>query len=121
MSNIENIDTIALVGMGLIGGSILKGIKGSNFQGNVYGLDKESKVMEYAFDKGLIKNKDKFISPKGKCLIVFCVPALSFEEALKDLQSYDFIPQGTIYTDTFSAKTRLLEFLEANSSLKRNL
>ena len=119
MGNFENIDTIVLVGMGLIGGSILKGIKESSYQGYVYGLDKESKVMEYAFNEGLIKNKDKFISPKGKCLIVFCVPALSLEEVLKDLQSYDFHPQETIYTDTFSAKTRLLEFLEANSNLKK--
>ena len=55
MSNIENIDTIALVGMGLIGGSILKGIKGSNFQGNVYGIDQDNEVIKYAFDKGLIK------------------------------------------------------------------
>ena len=119
MGNFENIDTIVLVGMGLIGGSILKGIKDSNYQGNVYGLDQEDEVIEHAFDKGLIKNKDKVINPKGKCLILFCVPALSFEGALKDLQSYDFLPQETIYTDTFSAKTRLLEFLEANSNLKK--
>ena len=61
MGNFENIDTIVLVGMGLIGGSILKGIKESSYQGYVYGLDKESKVMEYAFDEGLIKNKVKVI------------------------------------------------------------
>ena len=63
MSNIENIDTITLVGMGLIGGSILKGIKGSNFQGNVYGIDQDNEVIKYAFDKGLIKNEDKVINP----------------------------------------------------------
>ena len=39
MGNFENIDTIVLVGMGLIGGSILKGIKESSYQGYVYGLD----------------------------------------------------------------------------------
>lgn len=119
MSNIENIDTITLVGMGLIGGSILKGIKGSDFQGNVYGIDQDNEVIKYAFDKGLIKNEDKVISPKGKCLVIFCVPSLSFESALEGIKSFDFLPKETIYTDTFSAKTKLIEFLDTNSDLKK--
>lgn len=119
MCNIENIDTITLVGMGLIGGSILKGIKGSDFQGNVYGIDQDNEVIKYAFDKGLIKNEDKVISPKGKCLVIFCVPSLSFESALEGIKSFDFLPKETIYTDTFSAKTKLIEFLDTNLDIKK--
>ena len=109
---------ILVVGLGLIGGSILKTIKDLNVPLVVYGLDLDEKVTTKANNIGLINNTDNQLKKiEEDCLIVFCVPSLSIEKAF-ELIDGSFHDEKVIFTDTFSSKSKLLEFLESNTKVE---
>ena len=108
---------ILVVGLGLIGGSILKTIKELNVPLVVYGLDLDEKVTKKANNIGLINNTDNQLKKiEEDCLIVFCVPSLSIEKAFELIEG-SFHDEKVIFTDTFSSKSKLLEFLESNTKV----
>jgi len=108
---------ILVVGLGLIGGSILKTIKELNIPMEVYGLDLDEEVTKDANNMGLINNIDNQLKRiEEDCLIIFSVPSLSFERAFKLIED-SFNNEKVIFTDTFSSKSKLLEFLEANTKV----
>ena len=108
---------ILVVGLGLIGGSILKTIKELNIPLEVYGLDLDEEVTKEANTIGLINNIDNQLRKiEEDCLIVFSVPSLSIERAFKLIQD-SFNDEKVIFTDTFSSKSKLLEFLESNTKV----
>ena len=106
---------ILVVGLGLIGGSILKTIKELNIPLEVYGLDLDEEVTKKANNIGLINNIDNQLRKiEEDCLIVFSVPSLSIERAFELIED-SFNDEKVIFTDTFSSKSKLLEFLESNT------
>ena len=108
---------ILVVGLGLIGGSILKTIQELNIPLKVYGLDLDEEVTKDANNMGLINNIDNQLKRiEEDCLIIFSVPSLSFERAFKLIEG-SFNNEKVIFTDTFSSKSKLLEFLEANTKV----
>ncbi|HIA96591.1 MAG TPA: prephenate dehydrogenase [Gammaproteobacteria bacterium] len=108
---------ILVVGLGLIGGSILKTIKELNIPLEVYGLDLHEEVTKDANKIGLINNFDNQLKKiEEDCLIIFSVPSLSFERAFKLIEG-SFDDEKVIFTDTFSSKSKLLEFLEGNADI----
>ena len=108
---------ILVVGLGLIGGSILKTIKELNIPLEVYGLDLDEEVTKEANNIGLINNIDNQLKKvEEDCLIVFSVPSLSIEGAYKLIED-SFNDEKVIFTDTFSSKSKLLEFLESNTKI----
>ena len=108
---------ILVVGLGLIGGSILKTIKELNIPLEVYGLDLDEEVTKKANNIGLINNIDNQLKKiEEDCLIVFSVPSLSIERAFKLIKD-SFNDEKVIFTDTFSSKSKLLEFLESNTKV----
>jgi len=108
---------ILVVGLGLIGGSILKTIKELNIPLEVYGLDLDEEVTKEANNIGLINNFDnQFKKIEEDCLIIFSVPSLSIERAFK-LAENSFNDEKVIFTDTFSSKSKLLEFLESKAKV----
>jgi len=111
---------ILVVGLGLIGGSILKTIKELNIPLEVYGLDLDEEVTKKANNIGLINNSDNQLEKiEEDCLIVFSVPSLSIERAFKLVEG-SFNDKKVIFTDTFSSKSKLLEFLESNNKVREN-
>ena len=108
---------ILVVGLGLIGGSIIKTIKELNIPLEVYGLDLDEEVTKKANNIGLINNIDNQLKKiEEDCLIVFSVPSLSIERAFKLIED-SFNDEKVIFTDTFSSKSKLLEFLESNTKI----
>ena len=108
---------ILVVGLGLIGGSILKTIKELNIPLEVYGLDLDEEVTKKANNIGLINNIDNQLKKiEEDCLIVFSVPSLSIERAFNLIEE-SFNDEKVIFTDTFSSKSKLLEFLELNTKV----
>jgi len=108
---------ILVVGLGLIGGSILKTIKELNIPLEVYGLDLDEEVTKKANNIGLINNIDNQLKKiEEDCLIIFSVPSLSIERAYKLIED-SFNDEKVIFTDTFSSKSKLLEFLESNTKV----
>ena len=108
---------ILVVGLGLIGGSILKTIKELNIPLEAYGLDLDEEVTKKANNIGLINNIDNQLRKiEEDCLIVFSVPSLSIEGAYKLIEG-SFNDEKVIFTDTFSSKSKLFEFLESNTKV----
>ena len=108
---------ILVVGLGLIGGSILKTIKELNIPLEVYGLDLDEEVTKKANNIGLINNIDNQLKKiEDDCLIIFSVPSLSIERAFELIED-SFNDGKVIFTDTFSSKSKLLEFLESNTKV----
>ena len=108
---------ILVVGLGLIGGSIIKTIKELNIPLEVYGLDLDEEVTKKANNIGLINNIDNQLKKiEEDCLIVFSVPSLSIERAFNLIEE-SFNDEKVIFTDTFSSKSKLLEFLELNTKV----
>ena len=111
MSNTEGFKNILIVGLGLIGGSIAKRLKGISYPGDVYGLDRDLRVLKGAYQDSLVKN-DSVTSLDGleDLLIIFCTPVLSFREALESVLSFQPSKQA-VFTDTLSTKSSTLELL----------
>ena len=111
MSSIKEFENILIVGLGLIGGSIAKKIKEIAYPANVYGFEKNPEILKEANQKGLIANS-KEVDLKGSknLLVVFCVPVLSFKQALNSVKRY--LPtQNIVFTDTLSTKTIIFNTL----------
>ena len=111
MSKIKEFENILIVGLGLIGGSIAKKIKEIDYPANVYGFEKNLEILEEANKKGLINNhKTTDLKDTKNLLVVFCVPVLSFKQALNSVKK--LLPsQNIIFTDTLSTKTEIYNIL----------
>ena len=111
MSNIKEFDNILIVGLGLIGGSIAKKIKEIDYSANVYGFEKNLEILKEANKKGLINNaKEVDLKDCKNLLVIFCVPVLSFKQALNSVKKH--LPsQNIIFTDTLSTKTEIFNAL----------
>ena len=54
MSSSINFKNILVVGVGLIGGSIIRALKENVFSGGVYGLDSDIEAVKTAYDLGSV-------------------------------------------------------------------
>ena len=116
MSSSINFKNILVVGVGLIGGSIIRALKENVFSGGVYGLDSDIEAVKTAYDLGFIRNKDTNI-PKDldELLVIFSVPVLSVLEAISQI-NISINSKNVIYTDTLSVKSSILNTLKALDS-----
>ena len=64
--------SILVVGLGLIGGSILKDLKKLKVVNKVFGVDLDKKIVSKAFELNLIRNKDNNLDKMGEdTLVIF--------------------------------------------------
>ena len=121
MSFSINFKNILVVGVGLIGGSIIRALKESSFSGKVYGIDSDVGTLTTAHNLGYIQNQDTNI-PKDldNILVIFSVPVLSIQEAMSQIKTL-INTKNVIYTDTLSVKSSVLKTLETrdNSFINR--
>ena len=112
-----NFKNILVVGVGLIGGSIIRALKVSSFSGGVYGIDRDKKSVNSAYGHGYIQNKDTNI-PKDldDLLVIFSVPVLSIQEAMSQINIM-INTKNVIYTDTLSVKSSILLIKPLTDSL----
>jgi prephenate dehydrogenase len=105
---------IVVVGLGLIGGSILQTLKSQSYAGNTYGIDSNASAISKAKEMSLIVNKDQNIETDlQNVLVIFSVPTLSITKAIDDLN----LSTGDIlYTDTCSVKSSVLEDINRRES-----
>jgi len=107
-------DNILVVGLGLIGGSILQTLKSQSYAGNTYGIDSNASAISKAKEMGLILNKDQNIDTElENVLVIFSVPTLSITKAIDDL---NLLAEDILYTDTCSVKSSVLEDINSRNS-----
>ena len=107
-------ENILIVGLGLIGGSIAKKLKDISHSSQVYGFDKNPGVLQSAKEQNLILNdNDLNLKDLNDLLVVFCIPVLSFRDAL-ELASPLLPNENIIFTDTLSTKAEVFQILESD-------
>ena len=118
MSSKKDFKNILIVGLGLIGGSIAKKLKDISYPAKIFGLEKDSEIIEKANEKSLISNDSNIdLSALDDLLIIFSTPVLSFKEALESVILMK-PTEKAIYTDTLSTKSHVLQTLKDFSSVK---
>ena len=114
MSNNKKIDNIFIIGLGLIGASLCRSLKESNQFKKIYGYDVNNEVSEIAIEKRYIDaSVEKILDGIEKSdLIVFCVPVSEITACL--YQSNSFFNSEKIFTDTLSAKEKIIKYFLEN-------
>ena len=109
---------ILVVGLGLIGGSIIKNLLNKKENLSIYGLDINLDIVKKANNLGLIKNRTNTIGSLDQdSLMIFSVPPLSIKNAI-DLVEQEVDVREVIFTDTLSVKSGLLNVLESYSDIR---
>ncbi len=92
--------SVAVVGLGLIGGSIAAALRARQYSGNVVGVGRSRERLEGALAAGLV-DEVTTESPRGS-LVVYCTPVDLVAEQVRS-HSETFEP-GTLVTDAGSVK-----------------
>ncbi len=99
-------ETIAIIGLGLMGGSLAKRIKQFRPECSIIGYDENREVILAAIDGKIIDKGYMQINQdiKKSNYIVVAIPPLVFPSVVSTLTAFD-IPAQTIITDLLSVKT----------------
>ncbi len=109
---VENINSVTIIGLGLIGGSIAKALKEKLNIKNIMAIDSDKETLELALDEGLIYKAFTHISPciKDSDIIFICTPVNQTLDWVKNL--LPLIKSNCIITDTGSTKLELINGIE---------
>ena len=106
-----NIKSIAVIGLGLIGGSILKGLQGKGYE--LFGISGRQETIEQALKEKIINEGSTNIDLACKADMIFvCTPINKTIETIKLLSSG--VKPETIITDAASLKADILDFVNAS-------
>ncbi len=108
----KQLDTVAIVGVGLIGGSIGLALRQRNLAKNVVGIGRQQAILRVARRVGAITHTTIDLN-KGVAeadLVVVCTPAGRIVEHVR--QAAQHCPERTLLTDVGSAKQAIVEALD---------
>jgi len=102
----------ALLGTGLIGGSIGIALREKQLVEKIVGWDRDSEAREQAVKRGAVDEKADVAldAVQGADLVVLAVPVLSTVELLKEI--LPAVEAGALITDVGSTKSRIMETVE---------
>ncbi|MEM7779284.1 MAG: prephenate/arogenate dehydrogenase family protein [Pseudomonadota bacterium] len=105
------IRSVAIIGLGLLGGSIGLAVKAETTGISTKGYDRSPDVREKAAKLGLVGNVCDTVEEavRGADLVILCVPVGAMEEAGQELARH--VAQGTIISDVGSSKQSVTEAL----------
>ena len=106
-------ETIAIIGVGLIGGSIAAALKKQGFAGRILGVGRNPSRLESAKAAGLIDacSTNLAESAAQSDLIVFCTPVNLIVEGVRDIAAT--CRPGTLITDAGSTKGNICRELSS--------
>lgn len=108
----KQLNTVAIVGVGLIGGSIGMALRQRNLAKSVVGIDRQQVILRVARRVGAITHTTIDLN-KGVAeadLVVVCTPAGRIVEHVR--QAAQHCPERTLLTDVGSAKRVIVEALD---------
>ena len=102
------VNRIAILAVGLIGGSLAKAVKAKGFANEVVGWGRRESSLQTAKDLGVIDSfsLDLAEAVQGAEIVVICTPTLIAETVLKEL--LQIVGPETVITDGASVKGNLL-------------
>ncbi len=100
----QTIETVVIIGVGLIGGSIAAGLKARGFTGRIVGVGRNQKRLQVAESAGLIDcSTVELKEAAGQAsLLIFCTPVDRIVEGVRTAAAN--CQPGTLLTDTGSVK-----------------
>ncbi len=100
--------TVTIVGLGLIGGSIARALKGSVKK--LYAIDVDTGVIDFAKEQGIIDGAPE--NPLGESdIVVLCIyPKACINFIKKNLKNFK---KGSILTDTVGVKTPIMSLCKS--------
>ena len=106
-------DRMAIVGVGLIGGSLAKAVKEKRLVGEVLGVGRSEERLESARKLGIIdRYSTRMDGILGEAdLVVVAGPVGVIVDLIREM--IPFLKKGTIITDVGSVKTKIVEEVEA--------
>jgi prephenate dehydrogenase len=104
-------ESVAIVGVGLIGGSIAAGLKHRGFRGHIIGVGRDHDRTERARQAGLIDTAadDVQSAARDADLLVFCTPVDRIVDGVRAAAAH--CRPGALLTDAGSVKRRICEVL----------
>jgi prephenate dehydrogenase len=114
-NHISQVRRIAVVGTGLLGGSIGLGLKASGYTGAIVGVGRRQETLDRALAKGCITEGSTSLAKavKDSELIVLATPLGAFEATLKELATADIRGGGAVLTDVGSTKRVVCDLARA--------
>src|SRR5690554_3874178 len=109
---------ITIIGVGLIGGSLARSLRKSNFAKKVYGVDKSATNLEKAIELGIIDeavNLDTAL--KNSKVIILAIPVDGIKGMLPTLM--DKITKNHVIMDMGSTKVELLNTINKHANRGR--
>ncbi len=107
-------NSISIIGMGLMGGSMALSLKRAGFNGHIIGMDTSMESLEYAKNINALDIIAKDIK-QGICssdLIIIAVPLGYYEEIFKEISPY--LKENVVVTDLGSVKGCVHHIAEKN-------
>ncbi len=110
----KQLDCVAIVGVGLIGGSIGMALRQRNLAGRVVGIGRRQVSLRIARRVGAVNNTTVDLA-KGVAdadLVVVCTPVGRIVEDVRAVAEH--APEGTLITDVGSTKREIVDALDAD-------
>jgi prephenate dehydrogenase len=107
-------EKIAIVGLGLIGGSLALALKESKQVKAVVGIDPDKETVKYALSKGIIDEGSSDISEgvEGAEIVVIATHVGIIPDTAKSI--FESATEGAIITDVGSVKSSIVKRIESN-------
>src|SRR3989442_4646750 len=111
MSHSDGTKRIAIIGTGLIGGSLGLALKASGLQGlEIVGHDRDRNVATKAEKAGAIDRPEHNLSRAvaGAGMVIIAVPVLAMREVMQEIAPH--LAEGAVVTDTASTKSHVMQW-----------
>ena len=112
---------IAIIGLGLIGGSLARALKSADAALHISAADRDKQALRSALEQQVIDQAGDLAGIcSGADLVIIAVPPLAAPAVLRELEQH--VTPRTVITDVASAKAHLLETLAtANAGFSRRV
>ena len=110
----QRLETVAIVGVGLIGGSIGLALRSRGLAARVVGVGRDPKTLQQAQDRGIIDQAttDLEAGVAEAEVVVVCTPVSRIpHDARRAAQA---VPTGALVTDAGSTKRQIVESIESH-------
>lgn len=109
MTSLVHFNRVAIIGVGLIGGSIARAIKKHNLAKQIVGYSRRENEVKKAVDLGVVDSYETSVADAvtGADLIVVAVPMGAFESMFRQMASN--LSADAIITDVGSAKASVIK------------
>ena len=113
MKNGETFESAAIIGIGLLGGSLARAMKAKGLCGNIRGCGRTKSRLDFALANGIADSVtfDPAEAASGAELVVVCTPVGLIPEIIERISPV--LAPGAIVTDVGSTKSFIVERAES--------